>query len=90
VDWLAIFVAADCNLTHLDDVKVDHLGKYGGFGTADADSGASSRDTGVEASGLELRAIARETGLSLVTGGENPSRVQYYVSNIRCDDCDDP
>jgi hypothetical protein len=33
-----IGVAADCNLTHLDGVKVDHLGKDGGFGTADADS----------------------------------------------------
>jgi hypothetical protein len=46
-------VAADCNLIHLDGVKVDHLGEDGGFGTADAEPGASSGDTGVKASGLE-------------------------------------
>ena len=52
--WIAVLgVAADCNLIHLDEVKVDHLGEDGGFGTADVDSGASSGDTGVEASGLE-------------------------------------
>src|SRR5579883_1683595 len=52
-DELAALVAADCNVTHPVEVKVDHLGEDGGFGTADADSGASSGDTGVEASGLE-------------------------------------
>jgi hypothetical protein len=45
--------AADWNLTHFDEVKVDHLGEDGGLGTADVDSGASSGDTGLEASGLE-------------------------------------
>jgi len=46
-------VTADCNVTHPVGVKVDHLGKDGGFGTAHADSGASSGDTSIEAPGIE-------------------------------------
>lgn len=46
-------VTADCNVTHRAGVKVDHLGEDGGFGTAHADSGASSGDTGIEAPGPE-------------------------------------
>src|SRR5580698_2402704 len=46
-------VSADCNVTHRVRVKVDHLGEEGGFGTAHADSGASSGSEGIEASGQE-------------------------------------
>src|ERR1700743_334692 len=46
-------VTADCNVIHPVRVKVDHLSENGGFGTAHADSGASSGSEGVEASGQE-------------------------------------
>lgn len=37
------------------DIKMEHLGEYGGFGTADADSGASCGDQGIEAPGGGLK-----------------------------------
>src|ERR1700757_3050317 len=45
-------VSADSILTHVAEVKVDHLSEDGGFfRTAHADSGASRGDSGIEASG---------------------------------------
>jgi len=46
-------VSADVILSRLAEVKVDHLSEDGGFGTADADSGASRGSTGIKASGQE-------------------------------------
>lgn len=58
-------VTADRNVTHPAGVKVDHLGEDGGFGTAHADSGASSGDTGIEAPGVEsARDSARDGPLA--------------------------
>jgi hypothetical protein len=56
-EWCAnhgieVRVSADLILTHVAEVKVDHLGEDGGFfRTAHADSGASRGDSGIEASG---------------------------------------
>jgi hypothetical protein len=40
-------VTADVKLTHIAEVILTHLGEDGGFCAADADSGASSGDSGV-------------------------------------------
>jgi hypothetical protein len=48
--WHAV-VNADVKLTPVAEVEVTHLGEDGGFEAADADSGASSGDTGVSKAG---------------------------------------
>ncbi len=66
-------VSADVILARLAEVKVDHLGEDGGFGTADADSGAGCGSTGIEAPGHEYSGDRARAGVVACDGTAVPA-----------------
>ena len=70
-------VSADCNVTRIVEVKVTHLGEYGGFESRrDVDPGASRGDVGFEEAGSIDPADRARDGDGSQHGAQVPARAR--------------